>query len=492
MVSNEEKSRIRNQTMSSLRDEVEAIDVEDNDIVEFAVKIRDEDLLKALVNKKHAWEEFRARFGMENVPYVQTKEFRRIVEKYTTLTVGDAAEKEKWSLLKYFTSKAENPELKNLKLVKWLIDFVDNQVGKEVTQIQLSGEQGAGKTDFAFLLAELWAFQSNGRVILTNVENVEGSTFIDSRDSLERWLDENPGKEFMFVLDELNKHASGSDHEEVVQQFFEFVTFLRKKQGNYIVIGHTGTDIHPWIRELTHYVHKHSKKKATVYEGLGENGEPEGEIKTLRGIPQTSLDFDTFDESTWEWGEEQVRQCLGTNADGDRCGAVSRAEWGEEPDLFCDAHANQDEPHPDVPDEELVGTEFEGMVLNESEEQAEDEDQDEETEPEHNEHDDRDEHEGKNTSKKKSDPDDIDTTTSRGSDDIEENGSKSSQEIDEGSDSVVDSDSSVDAVPQKYWGIIEERTNGAYTKENVDDLSTFEQILNENQWNELQEDLDST
>lgn len=71
MVSNSDRSRMRSRAMSDIRDEVEAVD--DNDIVSFAVKIRDEGLLRALVNQKHAWEEHRYRFEMESVPYVHTQ-----------------------------------------------------------------------------------------------------------------------------------------------------------------------------------------------------------------------------------------------------------------------------------------------------------------------------------------------------------------------------------------------------------------------------------
>jgi hypothetical protein len=190
---------------------------------------------------------------------------------------------------------------------------------------------------------------------------------------------------------------------------------------------------------------------------------------------------------------------------------VSRAEWGEEPDLFCDAHANQDEPHPDVAEEELVGTEFEGMVLDDSEdqsgEQAEDEDQDFNHESDHDDHDslkdamseefgdepeeyehdmeiedDEPEFEGEPAEK---DELPFEATTDGETENDGQNKSEAPQEMEEG----ADSDSPVDSVPQKYWDILSERTNGAYTKENVDDLSTFKQILNESQWEELQNKL---
>ena len=492
--------------MSELRDEVEAIDVEDNDILEFAVKIRDSDLLRYIVTKKHAWEDNRHHFGMEGVPYTETKEFRRIVEKYTTLTVGDAAEKEKWGLLKYFTSEAEDPEIKNLKLTKWLIEFVDNEVGKDVTQLQISGEQGAGKTDFAFLLAELWKFQTNGRVILTNVKDVDGTVYVDSRDALEDWLDKNADREFMFVFDEANKHASGSDHEEVVQQLFELITFLRKKQGNYIIIGHVGTDIHPWIRELTTYIEKHSKKRATVYERLNDSGDPEDPIRTIRNIPKSSLSPDTFDESDWEWGEEQTRQCVGTTKDGDRCGAVTRAEWGENPDLFCDSHSNQDEPHPDVSEEELIGTEFEDGVLDDPDlmEQPEDEETDGEEDIDSD---------GEDDSHKDTEDRAVMDETGGGRDDNSESNSEADpatetqaeseteeqteeddlpdtmEETFEGEPQEESDEPSVEDVPARFWEILEERTGGAYRKATVDDLDTFEEILNQAQWEELHKNL---
>lgn len=409
--------------------------------------------------------------------------------------MGDAAEKadSRWGLIKYFTSKAEDPELQNLKLVKWLIEFVDNEVGKNVTQLQISGEQGAGKTDLSFLLAELWKFQSNGRVILTNVKDVDGTVYVHTRDELEEWLNENPDKEFMFVFDEANKHASGSDHEEVIQQLFQLITFLRKKQGNYIIVGHVGTDIHPWIRELTTFIHKSSKKTATIYQRLNDSGDPENPIRTLRNVPKSSLSPNTFDESEWEWGEEQTRQCLGATKDGDRCGAVTRAEWGEEPDLFCDVHQNQDEPHPDVTPEELIDTQFENRVLDDESESIDG---------------DEDEHPEKDAEDQPAIGD-----TGGGSDDNSESSEEKSEEPDNNIDGDEDEDGSqenrntpsesdgdtrtdvrdesdepsVENVPSRFWKIIEDRTGGAYRRETVDDLETVEKILSESQWEKLQE-----
>ena len=436
-MSDGDKTTLRTRLLSQLRDEVEA---KDNDILEFAVKIRDEDVLRRLIDKKHAWEEHRSEFGMEHVPYVMTEEYRRVVEKYTTLSVTDSADSEKWALLRYFTSKAEHPEVKNLKLIKWLIEFVDNDVGENVTQLQFMGEQGAGKTDFAFLLAELWKFQSNNRAILTDVKNVDGTVHVGSRDELREWTEKNEGKEFIFVFDEANKDATGTDHQKVKKQLFGLITFLRKKKGNIIIIGHTGTDIHPWLRELMDVVYKRSNKVAEIYKEINSNtGEPEGLIRTIRGIPRSSLKPPSMAETEWEWSEEQIQQCVGTNSDGDRCGAVTRADWDEQPDLFCDAHQNQDEPHPDVTDEELLNTRFEERVVDDEEE---------------------DEKEGGNET--------VDGTTGGGK---------------------ADESETVEDVPERFWSLLQEKTNGAYTRKNVDSLDTFEEVLSDSEWRDLQERL---
>lgn len=323
--------------------------------------------------------------------------------------------------------------------------------------------------------------------ILTNVKNVDDTIFIEGRDALQDWLDENEGTAFFFVMDEMNKHASGGDHRKVMKQLFGLITFLRKRKGNYVILGHTGNDIHPRIRELCDYVYKKSHKVAEIFRSVDESGEGENHIKTLRGIPTSTLNPDTFDESDWSWSDENVRQCLGTNSDGDRCGAVTRSDWDEEPDLFCDAHQNQSEPHEDVLDEELIDTEFEDQVQDDSDEDEvvlEDEPDSAggETSEETSEDQSPDETKGDTNSQ------DIESQEdTSGEDEKSESQTQGSDQSEQ--DDQPSTSSNLDDVPQEYWDEIEEQTGGLYSEANVDSLERVKQLLTDSSTTELEAEL---
>lgn len=459
MSNSSNRFRNRSKKIGQLKQEVEEVDVDDNDLLPYSVKVKDQEVLLELADARKFWINNRHRWGFDGMPFELTTMFNNIIKKQYSLSANDAVDKEAWQKIDYMTANADDPDVAKTKLVKTLFKFVDNEPGKDVTQLHVSGVQGAGKTNFSFLLAELWKFQGDGRKILTNTQGVSNTVHIAGRDELEDWLDDNQGTEFIFVFDEFNKHASGSDHHEVINQLFELITFLRKKKGNYIIIGHTGKDIHPWIRELCTFVHKTSKKTAKVYEGLDESGEPENHIKTYRKVPKCSYDIDTFDESTWSWGEEQTKRCVGTNKDGERCMATVRADWGDDISALCDSHNHQDEPHPSVPNEDLLNTKFEEEYVDGIDEVYESTDGDEDDTPDESE------------SRQRSDSNEAD-------------GDDTPTEKSESSESNL-----IDEVPEKYWSIVEDRTAGSYGSHNVDDIQLFEQLLNEKQWSRLQKEL---
>ncbi|RDZ64034.1 hypothetical protein C5B90_13105 [Haloferax sp. Atlit-12N] len=349
-----------------MRDEVEGKD-DANHLYEWAVKVLDEELSRILADKKEAWREWKDTVATTDIPYEETKEYRRIVSKATTLNATQAAKSERMMLLKYFTSRAESPELKHTRLWKWLIEYVSPSEDDYVTQY-LSGDMGAGKTDFAIFEAELWKLSHPDGVILSNITSLRQATTVENMDELDEWIENNPDTEFFFVFDEANKHASGTgDSSAVEDQLFPMVTFIRKNDGNMVIIGHGTKDIHKWVRELCDFVYKDSKKVAKFYKTIGSDGEPEGQFKTLRNIPPTKYDFDTNEVTDWSWSEDSAIKCIGENKEGDRCGTMIHIPYGEEPEYFCDRHKGQNSPHPDVPAAELEDTPFESTESERSE-----------------------------------------------------------------------------------------------------------------------------
>lgn len=353
------RQRMMGRVSSDMRDETEGKDAS-NHIYEWAVKVlENEELSRILADRRESWHEFRDEFGYPNLEYVETEEFRKIVSKETTVEVGSSMKNERMAILKYFVSRAERPELKHKRLWLWLFNYLRTDGNDYITQ-HLSGDMGSGKTDFAAFEGELWKLNHPNGVILSNIESLKQATTIQTQDELDEWLEENPDTPYFFIFDEANKHASGTgDSTAVEDQLYPLVTFIRKNDGNLIIIGHNSKDIHKWVRELCDFVEKTSKKTAHFYNSVGDDGAPEGRFKTLRNIPKTSFGYDTNEVSDWSWSDETTRVCIGTTQDGSRCGSVVRIPYGDELEFFCDSHKNQHEPHPDVPGEELEETPYE-------------------------------------------------------------------------------------------------------------------------------------
>ncbi|QCS43903.1 hypothetical protein [Natrinema versiforme] len=488
-------------SMSYLRDEVEA---KENDIYEFAVKIRDETVIRHLSDAKRSWENQKDWLGTDKI-FENTKQYKSIVKKHTTINITDEAySSSRWKITKYITSTAEKPSAKNLKLVKWLMDFADSTALEDVTQIYMTGIQGKGKTFLAFLIAELWLFMNEDGVVLTNVKGVSNTVHVGSMDELDEWIESNPNKVFFFVFDEANKHASGTggDAQKVQNQFFPLVTFLRKKGGNYIIIGHVPKDVHRWVRQLCVYVHKTGRKTAEIYEGLEDNGEPKEHMKTLRAIPvPTTLVPDTEDETEWEWSDGQTSVCFGENKEGERCGSIVETEYGEEKEFFCDSHKHQEEPHEDVYPHELLDTPYEEYVDEDVLGEIRDtEDEYEplplppapEVEPELAEQvrkEAEEEAAQESTEELQEDAEEKETIDENPTPQNTTDDSRGRVEHDEASEETTDDEDLLEQVPEKYWTKVTERTR--FTEEDVDEFEQLEQLLGDRDYQRLKSKLDA-
>lgn len=448
-------------TASDLRDEVEGKD-DANHLYSWAVKVLDEELSRILADKKRAWEEWKDEIATTNISYEETEEFHRIVSKNTTVNATQSTKSERMEMLKYLTARAESPELKHKRLWQWLYQYLRTHGEEYITQ-HLSGDMGAGKTDFALFEAEIWKQNHPDGEILSNIESFEKATTITTQDELDEWLEENPDTDYFFVFDEANKHASGTgDSSAVENQLYPLVTFIRKNDGNLVIIGHNSKDIHKWVRELCDFVHKTSKKTAHFYRSVGDDGEPEDKFRTLRNIPQTRYEYDTGEVSDWSWADDKVQVCIGTNKEGERCSTPLRFDYDEEIEYFCDTHHTQDEPHPDVPAEELEDTPYDPVDGEQSDSDSPDAPEADGTEPM---------------------PSDAGTgeeadEEARASTHSEEN--PTSQESPE----TEESTRTIDDVPPDGWEIVLDKTG--LTKKNLDDWEQIEEILNSREVEKLE------
>jgi len=473
---------------SQLKDLSEAVD--GNDLYAWVAKVWDEQLSRVLADRKASWEEHKEEFGFA-IPYEHTKEFDRIISKQTTLTATNSVKTERYTMLKYLTARAEKPELKNLRLVKWLLEFLRNPPDKDnVVALHISAKPNAGKSNFGFFTAEMWLLtHPNGRV-LTNSKSAgernQRFVYIKTMDELDAWIEDNPDTPFFFVFDEANKALDEEfDRKAVQKQFYPLATLIRHKGGNYAVIGHSRNDIPKKVRALTTFVQKPSQKVAEFYNTVeDENGEQTLEqMKTLRNVPPTSVDYEgTGDTTEWEWSEQRITQCFGETTDGDRCNAVVRTEYGEDPEYFCPAHHNQAEPHEEVGEDELLDTPYEPEGLQE-EDDIETSDVETDCIPE-------------NSSEllswldgdieaRESSEDAGNPTPRTESDDSKQVIDAVDEKLVERADeSKEDDEPSLDDVPEEYWDIVFDKTGGV-TKHDVEDLEHLEQLLSERQFERL-------
>lgn len=197
----------------------------------------------------------------------------------------------------------------------------ENWVAREAGITYLAGHMGTGKTDFGLLMGEVFyeSYNMSDKEvhIATNIQSAAERRshikYIDNQPELQEWLDDEDGYK-LFIFDEASSHATGytGDASKVTQQFRSMIRLIRKSNGNMVIIGHDGKDLHPTVRELADYVEKEDKKEAAVFEAV-EDREGKDKMFDVDKIPQTSYWYDTKEASKWEWATDNGEE--GKNLD---------------------------------------------------------------------------------------------------------------------------------------------------------------------------------
>ncbi|TYL37593.1 hypothetical protein CV102_16675 [Natronococcus pandeyae] len=203
------------------------------------------------------------------------------------------------------------------------IGKVDELINGPAPVIVVLGEMGAGKTDFACLLAQRWrALQQNDSLLGTNIQSLEEKNrwvdddgdvqdgWIPDYGTLMEWVEqdgdplEHSQRSKLFIGDEFSSSASGTGKQgyETRQKMAPLVYKIRKYGGALIYIAHGERSIHPMLWRVGTIVKKVSKKKAVIADSIrnAELADIQGQIE---GVPPTDLRYNTKEASDWRWSE---------------------------------------------------------------------------------------------------------------------------------------------------------------------------------------------
>ncbi|AXR81807.1 DUF5763 domain-containing protein [Natrarchaeobaculum sulfurireducens] len=295
----------------------------------------------------------------------ETRTAKSIIRKFGTEQAQKAVDGGDEALLNYLVGLPQlDTDISGLHTLEWLRDWVTRTAAITI----ISGHMGKGKTDFALLLGEVWAYVMEDRgenyAVFSNITTCGQAESVTSMSRLKELAERDSDEKFLMIWDEASSHASGysGDAHEVQDQLRRFTRMIRKNGGALIIIGHAegAADIHPDVRRLANAIYKFGKKDAAIYYGI-DGREYHDKINDLGGIPQTNWDYDTEEESDWDWDlddedaeeldeeaeeeEPEWLMCRGIRSNGEPCKQPAHSLDGNG---FCQAHASQYRQYQDL------------------------------------------------------------------------------------------------------------------------------------------------
>lgn len=281
----------------------------------------------------------------------ETEFAQKILKNQGTETVRKALNSGNFAYLDYLTGLTNyEPDISGINTLMWMMKWLSRTASMNI----LSGHMGSGKTDMALLFAQIWVhywtvvegYDEDEIEVLSNITSCPQVVEIESQKELVERLQED--KKQLVMIDEASSNFSaGTNQHDVEKQFKRTTRMIRKNDGYLLLISHRedAKDVHKDIRVLSDLIYKESQKTAKIYEGLN-NEDPK---QTLSGIPQTDWEYDTLEESEWEWDMDMNAdeitwddfwgQCLYEKDNSDRCGTKT----GLNKHGFCSFHDESDQ-----------------------------------------------------------------------------------------------------------------------------------------------------
>jgi hypothetical protein len=245
----------------------------------------------------------------------ETDLYQQILSKQATEVLTRAIQSGNDPVMSYFTGIPDTQsDISGLSAFTHL----ENQMLTSAPIIYIYGPPGAGKTNLALLLAEIWSKNHESGLLASNIRTWEESDkWIPRWPVLNDWMSEatkrlpeggitqrEDAAPRLFVFDEASTHASGTGKEghQVRSKFLEMLYKIRKANAGLIIIGHDGKDVDPAIRALATCIERQRGeiKSATLYEDVVDRS-GRGKILELSGIPETSYTYDDKEATSWSW-----------------------------------------------------------------------------------------------------------------------------------------------------------------------------------------------
>ena len=159
-----------------------------------------------------------------------------------------------------------------------------------------TGNPDAGKTNQALLFSEMWKKETNG-TIYSNLESFRQSKTVKSFKELKERFDNDDGRKLMIIEDASN-HLSGYavDRSDVEKYFRPFKNELAKNNGVLMILGHSGTEVHPVIKRNSLRVHKPSIKVCDFYK-TDSKGNKSKKIAQYNGVPKSKYKYDSSEKT---------------------------------------------------------------------------------------------------------------------------------------------------------------------------------------------------
>jgi len=263
-------------------------------------KIADEDMRELVAEIRYAWD--RAELGDFN----ESDLYERMVGKAMDDTLAQAVAHGHKPTMDRFKGRPDlSNDISGYRTIETLETWIREQ---GVFQLYLFGQQGAGKTDFAFFLTEVFSRAysdvEHPPAYITNVKSAadsnDGFQYAQKYSEMTEIVRELPQEQpKLVVLDEGSQSLTGSSDQQAASVLAKLLKLFRKRLANIIVIGHSGKDIDPKLRRLMMACEKRSTKQAVFGHDV-QNGEVQDITLRVGGIPETNVQFDTNEKSLWE------------------------------------------------------------------------------------------------------------------------------------------------------------------------------------------------